>query len=403
MSLGADDLARLQAAINLAAGAIGLSDPNPRVGCLLFDTAGRQVGQGHTQQAGGPHAEVMALRAAQATGLPLAGGTAYVSLEPCAHHGRTPPCADALVAAGLRRVVIAALDPFPQVAGKGVARLLAAGLQVDLAPDGPIRAAAQALNIGFFSRVVRLRPWLRLKIAATLDGRTALPDGRSQWITDTAARTDGHRWRARAGAVLTGIGTVLDDDPRLDVRLVDTVLQPGRIVVDTHFRTPPNARLLAAPGQARVIGAQAHPERMAALRHAGAMVQTLPSAAGQVDLPALLTQLAAEGINELHVEAGARLNAALLAAGLVDELLVYLAPKLLGPGRGMADWPALQALEDAACWRFEAVDRVGQDLCLRLERPGARDFLSGASATVDGIITHPGSSQRAPQPLPGHG
>ena len=244
---------------------------------------------------------------------------------------------------------------------------------------------------------------LRLKIAATLDGRTALPDGRSQWITDTAARTDGHRWRARAGAVLTGIGTVLDDDPRLDVRLVDTVLQPGRIVVDTHFRTPPNARLLAAPGQARVIGAQAHPERMAALRHAGAMVQTLPSAAGQVDLPALLTQLAAEGINELHVEAGARLNAALLAAGLVDELLVYLAPKLLGPGRGMADWPTLQALEDAACWRFEAVDRVGQDLCLRLERPGARDFLSGASATADGIITHPGSSQRAPQPLPGHG
>ena len=375
MPLTAEDQALLHRAIGLARGAIGLSDPNPRVGCVLLDAAGHPVGEGHTQQAGGPHAEVMALRAAAAGGHGLAGGTAYVSLEPCAHHGRTPPCADALVAAGLRRVVVASLDPFPQVAGKGLAILRAAGLQVDVAPDGPIRDAAQTLNIGFFSRVIRQRPWVRMKIAASLDGRTALPDGRSQWITGAAARADGHHWRARAGAVLTGIGTVLDDDPRLDVRLAATRLQPSRIVLDTHYRTPPNARLLAGPGQARVIGAQAHAERMAALRQSGAVVQNLPSGSGQVDLTALLLQLGQEGINELHVEAGARLNAALLTAGLVDELLIYLAPKLLGPGRGMADWPALPTLPASGAWQFASTDLVGDDLRLRLQGPDAASFL----------------------------
>ena len=375
MPLTAQDQALLHRAIALAHGAIGLSDPNPRVGCVLLDAAGTPAGEGHTQQAGGPHAEVMALRAAIAGGHDLAGGTAYVSLEPCAHHGRTPPCADALVAAGLRRVVVASLDPFHQVAGKGLAILRAAGLQVDVAPQGPVRAAAQALNIGFFSRVLRQRPWVRMKIAASLDGRTALPDGRSQWITGAAARTDGHRWRARAGALLTGIGTVLDDDPRLDVRLAATLLQPGRIVLDTHYRTPPSARLLPGPGQARVIGAQPHAERMSALRLAGAAVQNLPSISGQVDLPALFSQLAQEGINEVHIEAGARLNAALLTAGLVDELLIYLAPRLLGPGRGMVDWPALPSLSAASTWQFEATEIVGVDLCLRLQRPDAASFL----------------------------
>ena len=375
MLLTPEDQALLHRAIELAQGAIGLSDPNPRVGCVLLDAAGLPAGEGHTQQAGGPHAEVMALRAAMAGGHDLAGGTAYVSLEPCAHHGRTPPCADALVAAGLKRVVMASLDPFDQVAGKGLAILRGAGLQADVAPQGPVRDAALALNIGFFSRVLRQRPWVRMKIAASLDGRTALPDGRSQWITGAAARADGHRWRARAGAVLTGIGTVLDDDPRLDVRLAATVRQPLRIVLDTHFRTPTGARLLSAPGQARVIGAQPHEERMAALRQAGASVQTLPSASGQVDLPGLLRQLALDGINELHVEAGARLNAALLSAGLVDELLIYLAPQLLGPGRGMVDWPALASLPAAGEWRFQSTEPVGEDLCLRLRRPNAVDFL----------------------------
>ena len=375
MPLTADDQRLLRRAIDLANAAIGLSDPNPRVGCVLLDAAGKPAGEGHTQKAGGPHAEVMALRAAAAAGHVLAGGTAYVSLEPCAHHGRTPPCADALVAAGLRRVVVAVRDPFYQVAGKGLAILRAAGLQVEVAPDGPVRAAAQALNIGFFSRVIRHRPWVRMKVAISLDGRTALPDGRSQWITGAAARADGHRWRARAGAVLTGIGTVLDDDPRLDVRLAPIALQPGRIVLDTHYRTPASARLLAGPGQARVIGAQPHAERMAALRQAGAVVQNLPSGSGQVDLSALLSQLAEEGINELHIEAGARLNAALLTAGLVDELLIYLAPKLLGPGRGMVDWPALPALSAAAAWQFISTELVGDDLCLRLQRPEAFGFL----------------------------
>ena len=375
MPLTAEDQVLLRRAIDLAHGAIGLSDPNPRVGCVLLDAARKPVGEGHTQQAGGPHAEVMALRAAAAGGHAVTGGTAYVSLEPCAHHGRTPPCAEALVAAGLRRVVVAVRDPFHQVAGQGLAILRAAGLQVDVAPDGPVRSAAQALNIGFFSRVVRGRPWVRMKVAASLDGRTALPDGRSQWITGLAARADGHRWRARAGAVLTGIGSVLDDDPRLDVRLAPTVLQPVRIVLDSHYRTPAGARLLAGPGQARVIGAQPHAERMAALRQAGALVQNLPSSSGQVDLPALLTHLADEGINELHIEAGARLNAALLTAGLVDELLIYLAPKLLGPGRGMVDWPALPALATAEAWQFNATELVGDDLCLRLHRPEATSFL----------------------------
>ena len=378
MALTAEDQVLLGRAIALAHAAIGLSDPNPRVGCVLLDAAGKPVGEGYTQQAGGPHAEVMALRAAAAGGQAVKGGTAYVSLEPCAHQGRTPPCAQALVAAGLRRVVVAVRDPYHQVAGKGLAILRAAGLQVDVAPDGPARAAAQALNIGFFSRVIRGRPWVRLKVAASLDGRTALPDGSSQWITGAAARADGHHWRARAGAVLTGIGTVLDDDPRLDVRLAPTTLQPVRMVLDSHYRTPVSARLLAGPGRARVIGAQPHAERMAALRQAGAMVQNLPSGSGQVALPALLAQLAEEGINELHIEAGARLNAALLASGLVDELLIYLAPKLLGPGRGMVDWPALPALppmSTAATWQFKVTELVGDDLCLRLQPPAATCFL----------------------------
>ena len=379
MALSRADHAQLARALDLAQGAIGLSDPNPRVGCVLLDASGSTAGEGHTQQAGGPHAEVMALRAAAAAGRSLSGGTAFVSLEPCAHQGRTPPCADALLAAGLARVVVAVADPFPQVAGQGLARLRAAGVQVDVAGAGSTRAAAQALNIGFFSRVLRSRPWVRMKIAASLDGRTALPDGRSQWITGSAARADGQHWRRRAGAVLTGIGTVLDDDPRLDLRLPPSPLQPLRIVLDSRFRTPASARLLAPPGLCRVVGAVADPQRMAALRQAGAAVHLLPGRDGRVDLPALLAQLAGEGINEVHVEAGASLNAALLTAGLVDELLVYLAPRLLGPGRSLADLPLLSDLAEAAAWRFDAADRVGDDLRLRLTAPGADGFLTGTN------------------------
>ena len=383
MALSAQDHTRLLRAIALAESAIGLCEPNPRVGCVLHDAAGDLAGEGFTQQAGGPHAEVMAMRQAAASGRSLAGGTAWVSLEPCAHHGRTPPCADALVTAGLARVVVATADPFAQVAGRGMARLRAAGLTVDLAEDGATTRAARELNIGFFSRVLRQRPWLRLKVAASLDGRTALPDGSSQWITGEAARTDGHRWRRRAGALLTGIGTVRADDPRLDVRLVPIAHQPMRVVVDSGFATPPDARILAAPGRVLVVGARDLPQQMDRLRAAGADLLLLPDdnhlaqspGQRQVDLLALIDRLASQGVNELHVEAGARLNAAWLQTGLVDELLVYLAPKLLGPGHDIAALPVLPALSQAIPLRFAAVYPVGDDLCLRARRVGADAFL----------------------------
>lgn len=375
LPLSAADRRQLLRAVELAEGAIGLSEPNPRVGCVLHDAQGRLAGEGHTQHAGGPHAEVMALRAAQAAGIDLRGGTAWVSLEPCAHHGRTPPCAEALVAAGIARVVVALQDPFPQVAGRGIALLRAAGVQVDLAEAGPVTEAAQALNIGFLSRVQRGRPWVRLKIAASLDGRTALPDGRSQWITGPAARADGQAWRRRAGAVLTGIGTVRDDDPRLDVREWPIARQPRRVVVDSRFATPPGARLLAPPGDVLIVGAAASDDAQAVLQARGVRTLVQPGSDSRVDLTALLARLAEEGVNELHIEAGATLNGAFLARDLVDELLVYTAPKLLGPGRDMAALPVLATLDLALGWRFAEASLVGDDLRLRLRRAGADDFL----------------------------
>ena len=376
MPLSPNDHRLLLQAIKLAEGSIGLSEPNPRVGCVLRDAQGQPAGEGFTQQAGGPHAEVMALRQAAAAGRSLAGGTAWVSLEPCAHHGRTPPCADALIAAGLHRVVVACTDPYAQVAGQGIARLLAAGITVDLAEPSATLNAARELNIGFFSRVQRQRPWVRMKIAASLDGRTALSDGSSQWITSEAARADGHRWRRRAGAVLTGIGTVRDDDPRLDVRGFDIAQQPLRVVLDSGFTTPPTARLLQGPGRTLVVGARNEALRMARLQDAGAELLLLADEQGRVDLPALLSKLATDGVNELHVEAGATLNAALLQTGLVDELLVYLAPKLLGPGRDIAALPALQQLSQAIALRFEDVYRVGDDICLRARQISADAFFT---------------------------
>ena len=376
MPLSPNDHRLLLQAIKLAEGSIGLSEPNPRVGCVLRDAQGQPAGEGFTQQAGGPHAEVMALRQAAAAGRSLAGGTAWVSLEPCAHHGRTPPCVDALIAAGLRRVVVACTDPYAQVAGQGIARLRAAGITVDLAEPSATLNAARELNIGFFSRVQRQRPWVRMKIAASLDGRTALSDGSSQWITSEAARADGHRWRRRAGAVLTGIGTVRDDDPRLDVRGFDIAQQPLRVVLDSGFTTPPTARLLQGPGRTLVVGARNEALRMARLQDAGAELLLLADEQGRVDLPALLSKLATDGVNELHVEAGATLNAALLQTGLVDELLVYLAPKLLGPGRDIAALPALQQLSQAIALRFEDVYRVGDDICLRARQISADAFFT---------------------------
>lgn len=370
MSISPLDRTRLLDALALAEGSIGLTDPNPRVGCVIGHEDGRVLGRGATQRAGEAHAEVMALRDAAAAGHDLRGATAWVTLEPCAHHGRTPPCCDALVAAGIARVVVALGDPFPQVAGAGIARLRAAGVRVDMA-DADIATAARELNIGFLSRVQRGRPWVRMKIAASLDGRTALANGASQWITGPEARADGHAWRRRAGCVLTGIGTVLDDDPRLDVRLVPTALQPMRAVLDSRLRTPPGARLIPAPGRCLVYTASDDEDAAQALRAAGAEVRRHADPHGCVDLPAVLADLAGLGVNELHVEAGARLNGALLSAGLVDELLVYAAPLLLGEGRGMAALGPFETLAQGLRWHYVDAQRIGPDLRLRLRTEGA--------------------------------
>ncbi|GMV46741.1 MAG: riboflavin biosynthesis protein RibD [Pseudomonadota bacterium] len=374
MPLAALDHLRLAEALELAAEAIGVSDPNPRVGCIVGRADGRVLGRGATQRAGGPHAEVVALAAARAAGHATQGATAWVTLEPCAHFGRTPPCSDALVAAGIARVVVGSADPFAAVNGSGLARLRAAGVEVDLA-DAAFAAAARELNIGFFSRVLRARPWVRMKIAASLDGRTALADGRSRWITGAAARADGHAWRRRASALLTGVGTVRADDPRLDVRELTTTLQPTLVVVDTHLGTPPAARLFEVAERAVwIYGARVDGARAAALAARGAELRRLPAAQGGVDLAALIGELAARGVNELHVEAGARLNGALLAADLVDELLVYVAPKLIGPGRAMAALPPLPALEAAGAWHFVDVQGIGEDLRIVARPPGRAQF-----------------------------
>jgi diaminohydroxyphosphoribosylaminopyrimidine deaminase/5-amino-6-(5-phosphoribosylamino)uracil reductase len=370
------DSTRLVEALDLAESAFGATDPNPRVGCVIGRADGTVLGRGATQQAGGAHAEVMALRDAQSHGHDVHGATAWVTLEPCAHHGRTPPCCDALIAAGIARVVVAAADPFAQVNGAGIARLRAAGVEVVLA-EGDIAAAAREINIGFFSRIVRGRPWVRMKIAASLDGRTALANGVSQWITGDAARADGHAWRRRASAVLTGIGTVLEDDPRLDVRAVATPLQPARVVVDSRLQTPPGARLLAPPGKVLIAAAamdEGSTARRLALEAQGAEVILQPGPGGKVDLGALLGTLAARGVNELHVEAGHKLNASLLRAGLVDELLVYLAPKLIGLGREMAAFGPLESLTDALQFRFLDCGFIGDDLRLRARPPGRAAF-----------------------------
>ena len=334
---------------------------------------------GHTQAAGAPHAEIMALRAARAAGLDPRGATVYVTLEPCSHHGRTPPCCDALIEAGVAKVVIAIQDPNSMVAGRGIERLRAAGIEVTvLSPGDPAAVASRELNIGFFSRMIRKRPWVRMKLAASLDGRTALENGASQWITGEAARTDGHAFRKRAGAVLTGIGTVLEDDPRLDVRLVETQVQPKRVVVDSRLEISLGARILQPPGEVFVYtaadvggGLAGKAEALAAL---GATVVPCAGPGGKVDLAAMLDDLAWREVNELHVEAGHKLNGSFVREGLVDEFLLYLAPTLLGEGRPMAQFGPLAELAQGLALEFHAVDRVGRDVRLIARPPGRADF-----------------------------
>lgn len=371
-------------ALQYAQQAVGLSEPNPRVGCVLTSASGEIIGVGHTQAVGGPHAEVVALRDAQARDASTQGATAYVTLEPCSHHGRTPPCCDALVAAGVARVVVATLDPNPLVSGRGVERLRAAGVVVEVLPhDHEHARTARDLNIGFFSRMVRRTPWVRMKMAASLDGTSALSNGTSQWITSAQARTDGHAWRSRACAVLTGIGTVLEDDPMLDVRLLNATRQPHLVIVDSRLETPLDARLFGAPahGLARQVWiycAVQDPARTAALQALGAQVICLPGPSGKVDLVALLHDLGRREVNELHLEAGHKLNGSFLREGLVDECLVYLAPKLLGQGAGLSSFGPLQRLQDGIELDFHSVDRVGDDLRVIARVRGRDGFLQQA-------------------------
>lgn len=362
-----------QQALELAAHSLTLSNPNPRVGCVIVDADGRTLGQGYTQQRGGPHAEIMALRDAASRGEDVVGSTVYVTLEPCAHHGRTPPCCDALIAARVAKVCIALRDPNPQVAGQGIARLQAAGIAVEMAPP-EIEAQAREINIGFLRRMEHGVPWVRLKTASSLDGMTALGNGDSQWITGETARADVQRWRARACAVLTGSGTVVADDPLLNVRLPGTTRQPHLVIVDSRLRTPPTARLFSVPErQVWVVtvdrNTPGREERAAALRAAGAEIITLEAGLdGRSDLRALMQELGKREVNELHVEAGAILNGAMLEAGLADELLAYVAPMLIGPGRPLADLPTLQRLSDASRWGLHRMQEVGEDLRLQLRR-----------------------------------
>lgn len=360
-------------ALKLAIQAVCTSNPNPRVGCVVASLDGTMLGTGFTQQAGGPHAEVMALRDASARGLDVRGATAYVTLEPCSHQGRTGPCCDALINAGIARVVASIADPNPLVSGQGFARLRAAGLTVEV---GEGAEESRELNIGFFSRMIRGIPWVRMKAAMSLDGATALANGKSQWITSPAARTDGHAWRARACAVLTGIGTVLDDDPSLDVREVETPRQPHLVIVDSRLQTPPTARLWQVPNRSVFIYCSvADPGRAGVLEALGAQVIVMPNAEQKVDLPAMLKDLATRGVNELHVEAGHKLNGSFVRERLVDEMLVYMAPQLLGAGsRGVAHWGPLETLEDALPLEFHSIDRIGPDLRLLARVPGRSDF-----------------------------
>jgi diaminohydroxyphosphoribosylaminopyrimidine deaminase/5-amino-6-(5-phosphoribosylamino)uracil reductase len=349
----------LDRALKLAHAALYVTSPNPRVGCVLTDRAGNIIGQGNTQRAGGAHAEVMALRDAAENGHDVRGATAWVTLEPCSHHGRTGPCCDALITAGVSKVVACVADPNPLVSGQGFARLRAAGVEVQV---GAGADEARELNIGFFKRMTRKLPWVRLKAAASLDGRTALDNGVSQWITGEAARADGHAWRARACAVLTGVGTVVQDNPRLDVRLVQTPRQPRLVIVDSHLNTPVDAHVFAPDRDVWIYTASPDAGRQAALQARGAVITALPGAGGKVDLAAMLADLARREINELHVEAGHKLNGSLLREGLVDELLLYLAPKLLGQGAGIAHLGPYTAMAQVPVLDIRSCDRVGEDL-----------------------------------------
>ena len=354
------DHAHMAQALRLAERGLYTTQPNPRVGCVIAHGE-ELLGAGWHQRAGEPHAEVYALREAAER---ARGATAYVTLEPCAHQGRTPPCADALIAAGVKRVMIAAEDPFPQVDGRGIGKLRAAGIAVD---TGLMREAARELNVGFFSRIERGRPFVRVKLAMSLDGRTALANGESKWITGEAARADVQRWRARSSAILSGSGTVRADDPRLTVRLLqdEEFTPPLRVILDRQLRTPAGSQVLDGSMPTLLLhGAAAS---CADQRFARVERVALATHGDTLDLRAVLALLAGRGCNEVHVEAGPTLCGALFAAGLVDELLLYIAPLLLGDSaRPLLHLPTLDDMTRR--WRLQVIDQrmLGQDIRLRL-------------------------------------
>lgn len=349
--------------------------PNPAVGCVITDSSGNVIGQGFTQRAGGDHAEIMALKDVLTRGKSAFGATAYVTLEPCSHHGRTSPCCDALISAGVAKVVASIRDPNPLVSGRGFAQLEAAGIEVLIGPEAE---ASRELNIGFFSRMIRHTPWVRLKTAASLDGKIALQNGYSQWITSEAARADGQKWRARACAILTGVGTVRSDNPRLDVRLGNTTRQPRLVVVDSRMETPLDANIFITERQILIYTALQDTDKKNALEARGATVIYAPSmppgAHVKVDLLEMMKDLARREVNEVHVEAGPRLNASLIGGKLVDEFLIFLAPKLIGTGQGISDNEPIEDLKDALQLQFNSVALVGPDLRVLARPPGRDNF-----------------------------
>jgi diaminohydroxyphosphoribosylaminopyrimidine deaminase/5-amino-6-(5-phosphoribosylamino)uracil reductase len=396
MSAHVDHDSLMRLALDQAQQALFITSPNPRVGCVITDPQGRIIGLGHTQVAGQAHAEVMALRQAQSNGHSTHGATAYVTLEPCSHHGRTPPCTQALINAGVARVFVSLRDPNPKVLGSGIKELQHHGIEVDC---GLLAQEALELNKGFFNRMRFGRPWMRSKIAATLDGQTALLNGQSKWITGEGARQDGHQWRARACAILTGVGTLMMDDPRLDTREIESPRTPALVIVDSQLRTPISAKALqfkramylycalplndeATEVMLEMEAGQraAHQEKLLQLKDLGVEVTGLPhtsspSAQSQVDLSALVLDLGAKDMNEVHIETGPTLNGSFIQSSLIDEFLIYLAPKWMGPAKPMSFAPALDDLSQALELDFLSFAKVGDDLRIVAEKKQSKTAL----------------------------
>ena len=351
-----NDLAYMARAIQLAKFGNFTAHPNPRVGCVIVKDQ-EILAEGWHEKTGGPHAEAMALATA---GERAAGSTVYVTLEPCSHTGRTPPCADALVAAGVNRVVVAMQDPNPKFGGTGLERLRSAGIDVSV---GVLETEARKVNPGFIRRMEQGLPYVRLKLAVSLDGRTAMADGESKWITGEAARADVQKLRARSSAIITGAGTILSDDPLLTVRTEKVTRQPLRVIVDTYLSTPPKAKIFAEDGEVLVVTVSEDEEASRSLVDAGAEVTQLSSAAHGVDLRELMQFLGERECNEVMIEAGATLAGSALASGIVDELVIYMAPHLMGSdARGMFNIPGLQSMQDRIGLDIQDVRRVGNDL-----------------------------------------